>query len=202
LISDAYFEQFQNPKYRRGNPLQRLLIRRFVGKVESLFVEAAPAETVLEVGVGEGFLAGHLWERFSDKKFTGVDLLQESLDQLKRLFDGIETHQGNVYDLVFLGREYDLVICAEVLEHLEDPQKALDQILSLKPKHTILTVPHEPWFMLSNFLRGKNLSRFGNDAEHVNHYTVRSFRNLLQSRFEILRLTTSYPWILALAKPR
>ena len=202
MIPDAYFDQFRNPKYRRRNPVQRLLLRRFVAKVESLFVEAAPAEMVLEVGVGEGFLAGYLWERFSDKKFTGVDLHQESLDRLKCLFHGIETHQGDAYDLAFLGREYDLVICAEVLEHLQDPQRALNQILSLKPKHTILTVPHEPWFMVSNFLRGKTLRRFGNDSGHVNHYTVRSFRRLLSPYFEILRLTRSYPWILALAKPR
>jgi hypothetical protein len=85
---------------------------------------------------------------------------------------------------------------------LQDPQRALDQIVSLNPDHAILTVPHEPWFMLSNLLRGKNLRQFGNDPGHINHYTVRSFRRLLSPHFEILRMTTSYPWILALAKPR
>jgi hypothetical protein len=56
--------------------------------------------------------------------------------------------------------------------------------------------------MLSNLARGKNVTRFGNDPEHVNHWGTSSFRRLLETRLDVLRLTTSYPWILALTAPR
>ena len=56
--------------------------------------------------------------------------------------------------------------------------------------------------MLSNLLRGKNVTRFGNDIDHVNHFTVRSFRRLIEPYFRVLQLTTSYPWILSLNEPR
>ncbi len=111
-------------------------------------------------------------------------------------------HQGSAYALGDLPGGYDLVICAEVLEHLDEPGRALDQMLSLKPKRLLLSVPHEPFFMLSNLARLKNVSRFGNDPEHLNHYSPRSFRRLLEGRLDVLRVTTSYPWILALACPR
>ena len=56
--------------------------------------------------------------------------------------------------------------------------------------------------MLSNLLRGKNVTRFGNDIEHVNHWGTSSFRKLLEQRFDVLELTTAYPWMLALVQPR
>ena len=104
-------------------------------------------------------------------------------------------------DLSSLPGGYDLIICAEVLEHLERPEDALDQIVRLRPARVLLTVPHEPWFMLSNLAMGKNITRFGNDLEHCNHFTVPSFKKLLSTRFNLTTVTTSYPWILATGKP-
>lgn len=202
MLTDAYFDRFESQKYRNKNPVQRMLIRRFVTKLHAMFVAACPVKRVLEIGVGQGFLSGYLSERFVDVDFVGVDLNGDDLRHLRKNFPRIEAHEGNAFDLSFLDRTFDLVICAEVLEHLETPATALAQISRFEPKHVILTVPHEPWFMLSNLARGKNITRFGNDIEHINHYTTRSFQKLVQTRFELCELTTSYPWILALARHR
>jgi hypothetical protein len=56
--------------------------------------------------------------------------------------------------------------------------------------------------MLSNLAMGKNVTRLGNDIEHVNHFTVSSFRRLLTRQLELSRVTTSYPWILAAGRPK
>ena len=202
MISGRYFDRFSTPKYRARNPLQRVLIRRFLEQVLRLVIAARPVGSVLEVGVGEGFISGFLSEQFPGKSFTGVDPSEADLRLLSRKFETIETRVGSVYDLGFLSRSFDLVICAEVLEHLEDPERALDEIHRRAPRRAIFTVPHEPWFMLSNFLRGKNVVRFGNDADHVRHFTPRTFRRLLETRFDVLELARSYPWLLALARPR
>jgi hypothetical protein len=85
---------------------------------------------------------------------------------------------------------------------VDDPDRALAALVSLSPKHLILTVPHEPWFLLSNLLRGKNLTRLGNDPEHVQLFTSKRFENLLARHVVIQRLTRSYPWLLALCSPR
>ena len=206
MIPDAYFDRFATPKYQSKNPVQRALIRRFVAALHDLFIEANPVASVLEVGVGEGFLSGYLSEKFPEKRFTGVDLRAEDLARVNALFPRIATFEGSAYDLsrIAPGAEggFDLVMCAEVLEHLDEPERALDEILRLRPRRVLLSVPHEPLFMLSNLLRGKNVSRFGNDIEHVNHWGPSAFRRLLETRLTVLRLTTSYPWILALAAPR
>lgn len=202
MIADEYFERFTTPKYRAKNPLQRLLIRRFVARLHALLAEAEPIASVLEVGVGEGFLSGLLSEKFPEKRFTGVDVREDDLTRLRKRFPRVTALRRNIYELGELPGPFDLVICAEVLEHLDAPERAIAQLLLQRPKHLILTVPHEPWFMLSNLARGKNITRFGNDIEHVNHFTVRSFSRLVQRSCALDRMTTSYPWILVLAHPR
>ena len=202
MITDAYFDSFSTKKYRAKNPLKRMFIRRFVGRIEQLIAAAGPCQSVLEIGCGEGFLLGHLSRTFPDKSFSGVDLNEHDLELLREHFGDLDVRAANVYDLSGLPGGYDLVICAEVLEHLDQPVRGLEQIASLGAKRVILTVPHEPWFMLSNLLVGKNVARFGDDIEHVNHFRPRSFRRLIESHFEVLDLTTSYPWILTLNGPR
>ncbi|APR83189.1 SAM-dependent methyltransferase [Minicystis rosea] len=202
MIPDEYFARFDTQKYQNKNPVQRALIRRFVTTLHDLFIEGGPFTSVLEVGVGEGFISGYLSEKFPAIKFTGIDLSANDIDRLSSKFPRVEGHVGSAYELGALPGGYDLVICAEVLEHLDTPDRALDAMLAHKPRRLLLSVPHEPFFMLSNLARGKNVSRFGNDPEHVNHWGTSSFRRMLSTRLDVLRLTTSYPWILALTAPR
>lgn len=201
-ITDSYFDRFQTKKYRAKNPVKRKLIKRFVATLHELFESGSPPRSVLEIGVGEGFLSGFLAERYPEVEFSGVDLNQQDLELLAEKFPRIKRYCANIYDLSALPGGYDLIICAEVLEHVDEPDRALEQIVKLAPQRVILTVPHEPWFMLSNLAMGKNISRLGNDIEHVNHFTVGSFRRLLSRKFELSRVTTSYPWILAAGKPK
>lgn len=202
MIPDAYFGRFETAKYRRASALKRKLIQRFASSIHELFIEANPVQRVLEVGVGEGFLSGYLSEKFPEKQFTGVDFNPADIERLKRLFPSIQARVGSAYDLGDLSSDFDLVICAEVLEHLETPDRALAEIQRLGPRRVILSVPHEPFFRLSNLLAGNNVRRLGNDSDHINHWNPTSFRRLIEPRFDILRVTTSYPWILCLAAPR
>lgn len=202
MIPDAYFDRFETPKYRRRSRIRRALIRRFVRRLHELVLDAGPVSSVLEIGIGEGFLSGYLSEKLPTVRFCGVDASAEALSRLQRLFPRIETRVGDAYDLSGLEGPFDLVLCAEVLEHLEEPTRALDAIASLRPRRALLTVPHEPFFRLSNLASGANVERWGNDPEHVQHFGPRSFRELLSGRFDVLALTMSYPWLLALTAPR
>jgi len=201
VIPSTYFDRFETPKYRAKNPVQRFLIKRFVARLHELFEGAGAVQSVLEVGVGEGFISGWLSEQYPDVAFTGVDVRDEDLARVRAKFPRIQTHRSSIYDVGSIEGAFDLVICAEVLEHVDDPPRALAALTALAPKHLLITVPHEPWFRLSNFLRGKNLTRLGNDPEHIQHFGKRSLRRLLERRTRVLRLTTSYPWLLALARP-
>jgi 2-polyprenyl-3-methyl-5-hydroxy-6-metoxy-1,4-benzoquinol methylase len=202
LIPDAYFARFETKKYRNENPVQRALIRRFVRALHDLLIEAGPLASVLEVGVGEGFLSGYLSEQLPSVRFAGVELDAGDVARAKRLFPRLEVHEGSAYDLGALPGGYDVILCCEVLEHLDDPARALAEMVRLRPRRLVLSVPHEPFFMLGNLARLKNVSRLGNDPEHVNHWSPRSFRRLLEAKLDVVRVTTAFPWVLALAAPR
>ncbi|MFO0611385.1 MAG: class I SAM-dependent methyltransferase [Polyangiaceae bacterium] len=202
MLPDSYFERFATPKYRNKNPIQRALIRRFVSALHSAFVGAGPVKRVVEVGVGEGFLSGWLSERFPDVSFTGIDMSAADIAKLREKFPRIDAHVGRVEDLGALERPFDLVMCCEVLEHVDDPDAALQSLLSLQPKRLLLSVPHEPFFMLSNLARLKNVTRLGNDPEHLHHWGARSFRRFLEKRLDVEHVELPYPWILTLSRPR
>jgi SAM-dependent methyltransferase len=201
VIPDSYFDSFETTKYNTRNPVQRFLIRRFMTKVVELFDATAPVASVLELGCGEGFVSGQLSAREHGGTYVGVDANAQDLERLRSKFPSVEAHEGSIYDLSFLRRTFDVVVCAEVLEDLDDPDAALAQVKSVHPRWVVLSVPHEPWFCLSNLARGKNITRLGNDEDHAHLWGRRGFRKLIDKHLVVERHQTSYPWQLVLARP-
>ena len=61
-------------------------------------------------------------------------------------------------------------------------------------------MPWEPWFRLGNLARGKNVSAFGNDPEHVQQFTPARLHRLLGAGFQTVAVTTSAPWLVGVAR--
>ena len=135
------------------------------------------------------------------KKIEGIEYTKDAIIFGKKLFPNLVFKQASIYDLPYKDNSFGLVVCTEVLEHLEDPAKALREMLRVSQKYLIISVPNEPFFMLSNFLRGKNLSRFGNDKRHINHWNPFSLKMFLEAqRLKIKKIKFPFPWILILAE--
>ena len=187
-------------KHTSKNPLQKFLIENFYRTLIAMARPLSP-KTVLDAGCGEGFSLNKLMLNKIGIKIEGVEQSKEAIALGKKLFSKANIKQGSVYELPYKDGSFDLVVCTEVLEHLEDPQKALSEIIRVSKKNIILSVPNEPYFMLSNFLRGKNLSRLGNDPCHINHWTIKTFQNFLkENSVKIKILKFPFPWILVLGE--
>lgn len=92
-------------------------------------------ENVLEIGVGNGLVASYL-------KSCGISVT--TLDIEKNLKPDFV---GSVEDLPFAENSFDVVLCAEVLEHLPF-DKFSEAILELKrvsKKFIVLSLPHWGW---------------------------------------------------------
>jgi 2-polyprenyl-3-methyl-5-hydroxy-6-metoxy-1,4-benzoquinol methylase len=182
-------------KHTSKNPIQQFLINNFYS---SLIMLAKPlkAELILDAGCGEGFTMNKLRENGIGKKIEGIEYEKDAIDFGKKLFPNLAIKQGSVYELPYKDSSFDLVICTEVLEHLEKPSIALREMLRVSKKYLIISVPNEPLFMLGNFLRGKNLSRLGNDEGHINHWNPLSLkRYLTQNKVKVKRISFPFPWI-------
>lgn len=189
-------------KYLNPNPLQRWLIGRFLRRVER-WVADLPLHTLLDAGTAEGFVSRHLAARYGESlQIVGIDLDLAALFRGRELFPAMARLQGDVTQLPFLNAQFDLVMCTEVLEHLPEPAFALRELSRLTKRYCLLSVPHEPWFRLMNFLRGKHVRHFGNDPEHLQNWTLRSFRDFVGTEFSIVRSASVLPWSLVLAEKR
>src|SRR3989344_8074166 len=167
-------------KHTSKNPLQKLLINNFFNSLLAA-IKDLKVDSVLDAGCGEGFTLNKLYENKIGKRLEGVDFLKTAIELGKKTHPHLKLRQGTIYHLPFEDNSFDLVICTEVLEHLEEPKKGLKELIRVSKKYLLLSVPNEPFFMMANFLRGKNLRRWGNDIEHIQRWTSGSFQSFTTS---------------------
>jgi len=88
-------------------------------------------KTVLEIGVGNGFVSKYLKER-------KVNILTLDID--KRLNPDVV---GSVLNMPFSDELFDVMACYEVLEHLpfENFSKALSEIFRVSKSYAVLSLP-------------------------------------------------------------
>lgn len=200
-IQDSYFDQFTTGKYRSKSLVQRSAIRHFMTDLQKLVIQAGAPSNVLEVGCGEGFISGHLANQYPDAEFTGLDIHRPYIEEMMNLFPKIKSSSVNFFDFEISPKKFDTIICCEVLEHLEEPEKAIDRFHQLQPNFLILSVPNEPFFQMTCLMRGINVSNWGNPKDHINHWNFFSFKKLLSAKFKIITIKTPYPWLMVLARP-
>lgn len=185
-------------KHSSTNPVQKLLINNFYKDLVSA-VKDLEIESVLDVGCGEGFTLNRLKEEGIGKKLEGVDFLDSAIRIGKNLHPDLTLKQGNIYELEYKNNSFDLVMATEVLEHLEDPRKGLKELIRVSKKYLLLSVPNEPFFIGANFLRGKNLRRWGNDIEHIQHWSSGGFESFVKSeKLNVISSKHPFPWTMLL----
>ncbi len=191
-------------KHESGNPIQRRLIDRFHAHVVDQVRTVSPA-CILEVGCGEGYVLDAVRVAGVDATLIGVDRSAPAVEAARaRLGTGAALHVGDALEVsqTLTGVRPDLVLMIEVLEHLDDPDAMLDDLVTLTTGHVLLSVPREPLFRGLNLARLKNISDLGNDPEHVNHWSTRSFVRFVERRFEVVSVERPLPWTLVLARRR
>lgn len=190
-----------NGKYQSRNPIARRLLSGFDRAVSSCIEKAKPS-TVLEIGCGEGHVT-ELILRADVLKVLATDislsLVQENIDRIKD--QRVEFMTADLMNFPVADR-FDLVVCCEVLEHLEDPVAALDILHKLEASYYLLSVPREPIWRIMNMCRGAYLSEFGNSPGHIKHFSTRGFIKLIERKFLVTEVQTPLPWTVVLCKPR
>ena len=186
-------------KYKSKNPLKKAMVERLNKRIIDNLVEMTEGEPVriLDAGCGEGFIDSLIINRIPNVEIVGFEFTEEAIAIAKKINPTVNYLQGDVCKMPFEDDSFDCVICTEVLEHLSDPEKALKEMLRVSRGDLLITVPHEPWFCLGNLLVLKNVRRLGNLIDHVNHWTVASFRKFLKNaKDECWKIGTSFPWII------
>lgn len=187
-------------KYRSKNPIQKWLIKRFENELVRLVRNKRGVVEVIDVGCGEGFGLRNLRENKVGKQYMGIDASSKALKLAKKINPDFSYVKGDIYKLPVKQNSADLVMCCEVLEHLEKPEEALRELKRVSEKYILLSVPYEPWFRLMNFLRGKYVKTLGNHPEHINWWGTRSFNKMVSKTLKVKKQVTVLPWQIILAE--
>lgn len=182
-------------KHTSKNPLKNFFFKRFEDDLISL-ITPLNAEKILDAGCGEGFTLSKLYEFKIGKELEGIDSSEQAIELGKKMYPHLSLKIGDIYTLRYIDNSFDIVICTEVLEHLQDPKEALKELVRVSKKYLLLTVPNEPWFLLSNY------TRWGEDIGHINKWSSSSFQKFIthNSKLKILRVKHPFPWTMILAK--
>lgn len=188
-------------KSHPSNPFAGWLIRRFDQALLELIAGSRPA-SIHEVGCGEGRLTEKIASLY-DTPVRASEYSQSILSQIENTYSASRVQYvcKSIYDLSRAEDFADLIICCEVLEHLDQSRQALAVLKSLAARYYIFSVPREPIWCLLNMARGKYLSRLGNTPGHVNHWSQKGFVKLLAAAgFNVEVLRAPLPWTMVLAK--
>jgi 2-polyprenyl-3-methyl-5-hydroxy-6-metoxy-1,4-benzoquinol methylase len=188
-------------KYGSSNPVVRRMMGGFERSLDELLDRAAP-RSLLDVGCGEGVLV-HRWaQRLGGGRLVGIDLEEESIQAgwAEHQAPNLEYRVMEAGNLPFADGEFDLATAIEVLEHVPDPQHTLSEMARCAARHLLVSVPREPLWRMLNMARGAYWSALGNTPGHLNHWSRRSFVELLARHGEVVEVRSPFPWTMLLVR--
>lgn len=146
------------------------------------------SKKVLDIGCRDGALTSYYYE---GNTVTGFDIDSDALERAKSSL-GISTIHGDLNgEWSVEKKSFDVVVAAEVIEHLYYPEEVVKKIASVLTKEGMLlgTVPNA--FSLKHRIRYFFLRKKGTpleDPTHINHFTLRELEALLQRHFREVRV--------------
>jgi ubiquinone/menaquinone biosynthesis C-methylase UbiE len=189
-------------KYGSTNPVVRRLMAGFERTLDELLGRAAP-DSILDVGCGEGVLV-HKWaQRYPQARIVGLDLEAPDIQAgwAQHQAPNVEYRINKAENLPFADGEFALASAIEVLEHVPDPADTVAEMARVaRGGHVLVSVPREPLWRGLNMARGAYLKDLGNTPGHVNHWSKRSFVELLSRHGEVVEARSPFPWTMLLIK--
>ena len=187
-------------KHTTKNIVGKLFLDNFLNTVVTS-IRALNIDSVLDVGCGEGFTLARLKKEKIGSLYEGIDNSDESIALANQLHPKLIVKKGNIYELPYRSKSFDLVVCTEVLEHLDNPKKAYKELIRVSRKYILLSVPNEPWFTLQRIARFQNILHFGAHPEHIQHWTVGAFVKFVKIRgLKLIDKKYPIPWTMVLLK--
>ena len=203
-------------KYHSANPIVKWMMKGFkVAIRELLDLVGKEFYQVCEAGCGEGEITSYIKELYPKAKMDAFDISEKVIVDASERIKDINFYIGNIYTMevhkhgredekdVLNKEKYDLVVCSEVLEHLENPERALQNIKGLCTENglILLSVPKEPIWRVCNMARGKYWKGLGNTPGHIQHWSKKEFcRMVVENDMQIISVKTPFPWTMVLAK--
>ena len=188
-------------KYNASNPVARLLQQGFERNLEDLLA-STEAQSLLDVGCGEGVLTQRWANQLAPRRVVGIDLDDPLLaaEWERRQAPNLAYIAQRAEQLPFADGEFDVATAIEVLEHVPDPTHTLAEMARCAARHMLVSVPHEPMWRAVNMARGAYWRELGNTPGHVNHFSKPAIVSLCARHGDVIETRSPFPWTMVLVR--
>lgn len=187
-------------KYHAGNPITKLIMNGYFHALDDMLSKVKnEVQSVLEAGCGEGEVSAHVYECFAGKiHMEAFDISEKVIEEAKAKRPEIDFFTGSIYE-ENRGDGHELVLCCEVLEHLENPKAAIGKLLEQTNKYLIISVPREPIWRVLNMARGKYWKDLGNTPGHIQHWSSKGIAREFEGfPCRVIAMIKPLPWTMLL----
>jgi SAM-dependent methyltransferase len=188
----------------------RRLLDGYFASVEKLVNATGIADrkkvSAIEIGCGEGFSTQRLRSMLpKNVRLSASEFVTALVPKAQELNPNVPIIEESIYETTHADNSFDLIFLLEVLEHLDYPDKALQELARiLKPDgYLVLGVPREPLWCSLNLARGKYIRHFGNTPGHLNHWPSFALKRDIEKHFgRVLQMRQPLPWTQVLAQKK
>jgi 2-polyprenyl-3-methyl-5-hydroxy-6-metoxy-1,4-benzoquinol methylase len=128
-----------------------------------------PHHSILEIGCGDGAIIRELKD--FGEEITGLEISQAAVEQCVQAGLSVALFDGST--IPCNDKSVDLAILSHVVEHLENPRELLYEAARVA-RYVFVEVPLED-------NRGLKMDFVPNDVGHINFYSAKTIRQLLQT---------------------
>ena len=124
-------------------------------------------QTLLDIGTGRGAFLWTMLDEISSVDVTCLDVLEHRVELVNAVSRGgvsrIRAQIGDVQDMRFEDKSFDVATALEVVEHLTNPGKAVSELCRVSRNYILVSVPSKP----------------DNNPEHINLFSAEGLEKLL-----------------------
>ena len=162
LVALGRAHELRLHRFKRTMGLPR--VARVLGALRGL----VPAD-VLDIGSGRGAFLWPLLDAFPSVPITAFDRLPYRVADIQAVTDGgvanLRAVQGDATELPFEDAQFDVVTLLEVLEHIPDTGRALQEVCRVARRAVLLSVP----------------SKADDNPEHIHLFDARTLEQQLRA---------------------
>jgi 2-polyprenyl-3-methyl-5-hydroxy-6-metoxy-1,4-benzoquinol methylase len=130
--------------------------------------------SIADVSAGSGKVLKEFQNKFAQKKYFGFEFSDTALDLCRKNCPEISFKKIDLYKGI--NQKFDLILCIDTLEHLENPEIVLQNILSMLSENgnVCLIVPN---------------GRYDNFEGHIHYWSPESFKLFLEKNNCAIKFT-------------
>jgi ubiquinone/menaquinone biosynthesis C-methylase UbiE len=134
---DRFYNGLDTISRNRETDLNKACLDFILDRIDS------GAQSLIDVGCGNGLLLREIHQRHPHLKLAGIDIKEKVQDAAQRCFEFV---RGDIEKLPFADKSFDVVTCSHVIEHLLHPEKCLAEFLRVAKKQLFIVTPKQRFF--------------------------------------------------------